>query len=197
MTDEEARLIACNKEVARLTEEVAEAGTSLKEATGAYIVSQQEIKKAHENYGATIRGQTKEFVALRKALKTYAWHHPGCPKSSLLGECTCGLTAALAATGEIEASKTWCQICWDRVEGHDDEGWDHKANEPSLLDPASTTECPCISLIEAQAIWDTKHFLCTYCQPPPGKQWRHSVNCATPGCVDGRVPTKAEGETND
>ncbi len=35
-------------------------------------------------------------------------------------------------SGHRVEPRIWCENCWDRVEGHDDDGWGHKANEVLL-----------------------------------------------------------------
>ena len=40
-----------------------------------------------------------------------------------------GLAAIREGRTSPCARGKWCQLCWDRVEDHDDEGWGHTANE--------------------------------------------------------------------
>ncbi len=90
----------------------------------------REVNALNRKTGVTMHFKRDELILFCSA--DVCPHEPIVMLSIDSRNFVCVLSTACRTVGDnstqIEPRK-WCELCWDRVEEHDDEGWGHKANE--------------------------------------------------------------------
>lgn len=187
------------QEIIDLKAKVAEQAKELKEARHTGNSVDIELQASHQ-----------QVTALRKALEKYGQHRLGCPLVHLpsgFAICTCGFANALVAATSPPASEgagterhnvikrfnrsefrttAQCSCGWHTVVSAALENADSELSKrvrehykaPTNESGETGTICPCVRGGDPENI-------CKVCWL--SEKWGHDPDCATPGCVKGRI----------